>query len=241
MQLLRSYSSLDSTNSEAHRLLGNNEAYHGLAILAFKQTEGRGQHGRAWHSEPGQHLAMSIIIKPNDMSPSELPVLSMKVSLGIVRVINKIDATIQPKIKWPNDIYVNGKKLAGILIENNLSSHKVQHCIIGIGMNVNEQKFEDSLQNAISIRMLTNESSDIVDIASAIRHEVLTRLDITDMSWKKEYHQYIFSLGEERSFENNVMLVKGQVVDVDDQGRLCIQLEDGSIQAFYSHELRWIL
>ncbi len=241
MQLLRSYSSLDSTNSEAHRLLMTNEAYHGLAILAFKQTEGRGQHGRAWHSEPGQHLAMSIIIRPTDMSPSLLPVLSMKVSLGIIRVLNKIDPTISPKIKWPNDIYVNEKKLAGILIENNLSANKVQHCIIGIGMNVNEQTFADSLQRAISIRMLTNESSDIVDIASAIRQEVLTLLDGDDKVWKKEYQQYIFGFGEERNFENNEMLVKGKVIDVDDHGRLCIQLEDGTNHAYYSHELRWIL
>lgn len=241
MQLLRSYSSLDSTNSEAHRLLMTNEAYHGLAILAFKQTEGRGQHGRAWHSEPGQHLAMSIIIRPTDMSPSLLPVLSMKVGLGIIRVLNKIDPTISPKIKWPNDIYVNEKKLAGILIENNLSANKVQHCIIGIGMNVNEQTFADSLQRAISIRMLTNESSDIVDIASAIRHEVLTLLDGDDKVWKKEYQQYIFGFGEERNFENNEMLVKGKVIDVDDHGRLCIQLEDGTNHAYYSHELRWIL
>ena len=241
MQLLRSYSSLDSTNSEAHRLLVTNEAYHGLAILAFKQTDGRGQHGRAWHSEPGQHLAMSIIIRPQEMSPALLPVLSMKVSLGIIRVLNKIDPSIQPKIKWPNDIYVKGKKLAGILIENNLAANKVQHCIIGIGMNVNEQTFEDSLQRAISIRMLTKEVYDIVDIASSIRHEVLSLLETNDMSWKQEYNSYIFGLGEERNFENNETLVHGRVTDVDENGRLCIQHEDGTHHAYYSHELRWIL
>ncbi len=241
MQLLRSYSSLDSTNSEAHRLLVTNEAYHGLAILAFKQTEGRGQHGRAWHSEPGQHLAMSIIIRPKEMAPSQLPVLSMKVSLAIIRVLNKIDPAISPKIKWPNDIYVKGKKLAGILIENNLSANKVQHCIIGSGMNVNEQTFEDSLQRAVSIRMLTKETYDIVDIASSIRHEVLSLLEIEDAEWKKEYHTYIFGLGEDRNFENNELLVIGHVTDVDDQGRLCIRHEDGTQDAYYSHELRWIL
>lgn len=241
MQLLRSYSSLDSTNSEAHRLLSSQEAYHGLAILAFNQTEGRGQYGRVWQSQAGQHLAMSIILQPDNMTPDMLPLISMKASLGIIRVLHKVDPRLEPKIKWPNDIYLKGKKLAGILIENSISVHKVQHCIIGIGMNVNEDKFSDSLQRAISLRNITRQLHDIEDIAAAIRFEVLSLIDVQNNSWKTEYDQLLFGLGETRPFEHNEDLIEGKIHGVNLNGKLCLDIPNEGIRCFASHELRWIL
>jgi BirA family biotin operon repressor/biotin-[acetyl-CoA-carboxylase] ligase len=98
---------------------------------------------------------MSIIYVPDSLPIAALPTLSMKISLGIVNALTSIDPTIQPLIKWPNDIYASGKKLCGILIENALSGGKVQHSVIGIGMNVNEEEFPSTISNAISLYQLT--------------------------------------------------------------------------------------
>ena len=141
MEHFRIFETLDSTNKEAHRLLASGQDLHGTAILTLQQTEGRGQYGRSWWAEPGSHLAMSVILQPGSMLPSQLPQLSMKTSLAVVRCLKTLDPKLNPLIKWPNDIYIGDQKIAGILIENSISSTKVQHCIIGIGLNVNEKKF----------------------------------------------------------------------------------------------------
>src|SRR5690606_25685545 len=105
-----------------------------------------------------------------------LPLLSMQVSLAIVQTLKSLDQTIHPLIKWPNDIYVDQKKLSGILIENALNASRVQHCIIGIGMNVNEKEFSDKAPNAISLFQITGKTFDIMQLASKVRQSVIDML-----------------------------------------------------------------
>lgn len=241
MDYLKIYNTLDSTNKEAHRLLAQGTVLNGLTILANHQTEGRGQMGRAWISEPGSHLAMTVIYYPARLNPSELPTLGMKISLGIVNALEQLDASIHPLIKWPNDIYADGKKLCGLLIENALSGSSVQHSVIGIGMNINENHFPAEIPNAISLFKLTGTTHDIPAIALRIREHVLSILDNEPPQWKAEYDEHIFGKENRFWFISNADSFEAEVVGVSLRGHLELKMDNEEIKSFASHEVKWVI
>jgi BirA family transcriptional regulator, biotin operon repressor / biotin---[acetyl-CoA-carboxylase] ligase len=241
MDHLRIYNTLDSTNKEAQRLLATGPVLNGTCLLTKEQTEGKGQYGRSWHADAGSHLAMSIILTPQNLSASELPLISMKTSLGIVRGLRQLDPNLNPLIKWPNDIYLQGKKLCGILIENALAGNKVQHIIIGIGMNVNERIFPSDLPNPVSLFTVTGELHDLYQMAQLIRMHVLETVDISDLYWKQEYDSSLFGLHNDHEFDYQGGKIKGTVLGVDEQGRILLGFEGGLTRSFFTHELKWLI
>ncbi len=241
MDHLRIYNTLDSTNKEAHRLLDAGQVINGTCLLTKEQTEGKGQFGRSWYADAGSHLAMSIILTPQHLSAIELPLIGMKTSLGIVRALKQLDLNLEPLIKWPNDIYLQGKKLCGILLENALAGNKVQHIIIGIGMNINERILPEEIPNAISLFMVTGERQDLYQMAQLIRTHVLETVDIPDLYWKQEYDTLIFGLNQENEFEYEGNKIKGKVLGVDEQGRLLLGFDGGLTRSFFSHEIKWLI
>jgi BirA family biotin operon repressor/biotin-[acetyl-CoA-carboxylase] ligase len=192
-------------------------------------------------NQPGMHMALSIIIQPDNMTASQLPILSMKTSLGLVRILKQANNALHPLIKWPNDIYANGKKIAGILIENSLSSSKVQHCIIGIGMNVNEPDFPDDLPNATSLFMLTKKKYDIKKLAEEVRLAVMQILNEKSEMWKSEYDGFMYGSGQIMSFEEKGELVSARVLGVDFEGRIILEKEDGIRKSYFAHEIKWLI
>ena len=241
MDNLKIYNILDSTNKEAHRLLAEGRVENGLTLLARHQTDGRGQLGRTWISEPDTHLAMTIIHQPARMSPSELPTLGMKVSLGIVQALLKIDPNLHPLIKWPNDIYVNGKKLSGILIENSLLGTSVQNSIIGIGMNINESSFPADIPNAVSLSMMTDQDHDIITVAKIVRDNVLTMLELAPANWKEVYDGFIYGKEKRYQFDSDHHRFQAEVIGISLEGALMLRLENGEIKSFLSHEVKWVI
>ena len=143
---------IDSTNDEAKRRI--HLLNHLSVIAAYQQTSGRGQRGNTWSSEPGKNLTFSIIIKYgkegyHSIIPSNQFIINMIASIAVLDFLYKYN--IQAAIKWPNDIYVNEKKIAGILIEHTLQDNSLGYSIIGIGINVNQRYFDSSLYNPTSI------------------------------------------------------------------------------------------
>lgn len=240
MDYLKIFTTLDSTNKEAQRLLAQGPIASGLTLLAEHQTDGRGQLGRPWMAAPDTHLAMSIIHKPVALSPAELPTLGMKVSLGIVRALRSFDSTLPLAIKWPNDIYLEDKKLCGILIENSLSGTTVQYSILGIGMNINESQFPPEIPNAISLLMATGRTYDIKEIALAIRDYILALLDHPS-GWKKEYDHCVYGLDRKFDFITGGDVMEGMVKGVSLQGHLLLETSDQEIKSFASHEIKWVI
>src|SRR4030095_11748250 len=215
MEHFRIYNTIDSTNREAGRLLASGENLHGTAVLAHHQTDGRGQYGRSWHSAPESHLSMSVILQPEALLLGDLPLLSMKSSLAVVRTIKTIEPILTPVIKWPNDIYINDLKVAGILIENSISATKVQHSIIGAGMNVNEKSFPKDIPNAVSLFILTGKEFNILTIADQLRTQLLRIVDESIEKWKPEYDLLIYGLGKQFEFELERKKVKAKIIGVD--------------------------
>ncbi len=239
MEDLRLYETLDSTNKESHRLLVSGEKMHGSAILALNQTEGRGQYGRSWFSEPGNHLAISIILQPDYMPVEDLPLLSLKTSIAVVRLLFLFAPELKPLVKWPNDIYVGDHKLAGILIENSISSSKVQHSIIGIGMNVNESSFPSDLPNPVSLFILTGRKFEIVSLGEQLREEMMKVLDEPIEKWKPEYDRLIYGLGIQKKFELNGQNVTATIIGVGHDGKISLEIGDQR-KSYFSHEIKWL-
>jgi len=131
------YDSLSSTNSTAWLMVREKELPEGTVISANFQTAGKGQHGNRWESERGKNLLFSIILYPSSVSPDEQFLISMSISLGICDFLKHFLSDI--KIKWPNDIYVNGGKIAGILIENSIIGQTIEYTVAGIGININRK------------------------------------------------------------------------------------------------------
>jgi BirA family biotin operon repressor/biotin-[acetyl-CoA-carboxylase] ligase len=147
-----------STNLYVQDLATNKNLIEGYVVRAKTQTSGKGQRGNVWETEPHKNLTFSLVLKPN-LAVNEQFMLSKVVALGIADFLTSLNLE-QVKIKWPNDIWVNNKKVAGILIENTLKTNKISTSIVGVGLNVNQQEFSPNL-NATSLQNELNINFDI--------------------------------------------------------------------------------
>jgi BirA family biotin operon repressor/biotin-[acetyl-CoA-carboxylase] ligase len=143
------FESVTSTNDIAREYAENGE--WGLCILAEEQTKGRGTHGRSWSTYKGKSIALSIVLHPDWIKDTSL--LSIAAAKAVIRTLEKYN--LNATLKFPNDVYLNEKKVCGILTEIFYSSEKVKYAILGIGININQEKFEDELKDiAISIKQV---------------------------------------------------------------------------------------
>jgi BirA family biotin operon repressor/biotin-[acetyl-CoA-carboxylase] ligase len=167
---LRALAETGSTNDEA-RTDAVSGAASGHVVLADMQTSGRGSNGRAWSSPRGQDLFVSIVDRPA-LSLAQLPPLTLAVGLGVAEAVEAVlEAPGACRVKWPNDVWLHGKKCAGILVETSATGSAVESVVIGIGLNVNRLEFGDELRDiATSLRATRS------DQAPLDRVRVLARL-----------------------------------------------------------------
>jgi BirA family biotin operon repressor/biotin-[acetyl-CoA-carboxylase] ligase len=222
------FKSIPSTHDYATELLTNGSPIHGTVISADFQEAGKGQHGKSWFSDTGKNILASIILFPDNLPPSKLFLMNMTVCLAVRKTILaffNLPATVQ--IKWPNDIFVCNKKIAGILTKNNLSFQKVQNTIISVGINVNQSYFPAELPNATSLFLTTGHELEkkIVELALFSHlEEYLSQLAFDETLIKTQYHDCLWGLHQERSFldiKNNNEL-KGSISGVSQQGELIL-------------------
>jgi len=217
-----------ATTMEAAKELAKKGAAEGTVIIADTQTAGRGRLGRAWLSPEGS-LSMSLILKP---SLDNLPQLVMIASLAVVRTIKKV-AGLETQIKWPNDVLIKGKKVCGILIENEVKGDRVNFAIIGIGINVN---FDPLALPEIS------------DIATSLSHELgaeVSKVELTIALLSeleqlyleaqagapiyKEWQENMEMLGMWIQVRTGEAVEQGKVETVTQNGNLTLRRADGSL------------
>ena len=157
-----------SVNSHAIELLKSVNLAEGTVIFTTNQTAGRGQRGARWYSDTGKNVTMSLILFPRFLDLKDSFQLSKIVSLGVYDFLSvNLPKAVNIKIKWPNDIVADGKKICGILIENILRDNRLNASIIGIGLNVNQEFFPEEIPNAISMKQLNFEDYDCIKIGRA--------------------------------------------------------------------------
>ncbi len=222
-QKILRFDRVDSTNNYTANLLKEGKIVHGTVIMADEQSAGRGQRGANWTSNAGENMLFSLFVVPDNLSVENQVVLTHFASLGIVEVLRKIG--ISAEIKWPNDIYVNNKKIAGILIENTLKGGFIASSIIGIGLNVNQDRFENI--NATSIKLETNEFISIDSVVFKligelnILWEFIQKNDYTSL--KNRYLDVLCQLGKSAIYEDSSGKFEGVIEGVSKAGYLQIR------------------
>ncbi len=197
-------SKTESTNSLLAQLNHEQLLAHGSYVYTYCQTAGRGQVGNVWHSEPEQNILLSTLIRPNEVHIAEQFVISEIVALAALRTLSQYTEGIC--IKWPNDIYWQNRKIAGILIENAIVGAHIKHSIAGIGININQTTFPDGLPNPISLAQITGKTYD----KEQILNEYLLQLEalykrINDRKWIHcEYLNNLFR--KEGMHQSSIML-----------------------------------
>ena len=164
-------------------------------IYTTYQTAGRGQTGNGWESERGKNLLLSYLLREPEVNISEMFLLNVIAAVAAHRTIAEwlsFEQRPMLSIKWPNDIYIGNRKIAGILVENSLSGTKIQHSIAGIGINVNQEQWVSGAPNPVSIKQLTGVKADIDAIVNRFKHKLETTLSWDPVQLRNYYrvHQY---------------------------------------------------
>lgn len=219
---------VDSTNNYAANLLRGSIVPEGTVITAQTQTNGRGQRGATWQSNPGENLIMSIILFPRMLSSANQFYLSKAISLAIREFIeSEIDQDVF--IKWPNDIIVNDKKIAGILIETNWQEMRIQSAIAGIGINLNQDHFDNPRATSCGLlsKKYHSEKSALNKVLDSIEKNYFRIFNEKWLELDLEYHKHLYRIGKLTQFRYKGELINAIIKNVDLAGSLVIEMQDG--------------
>jgi BirA family biotin operon repressor/biotin-[acetyl-CoA-carboxylase] ligase len=236
--------SLPSTNTYAAQLLKSEKPQEGLIIHAGFQSGGRGQSGNSWESEAGKNLLISIILYPTTINPEDQFIISMAISLGICDYIDQ--KTAGSKIKWPNDIYVNDDKIAGILIENSIMAGGIENCIAGIGLNINQMHFQSNAPNPVSLSQITGKeydlSAEIMKLSSFLDKRYKQIIAEDNKNIVNGYMARLFRLNEWHRYSDSSDEFEGRIISVREDGKISIEKSiSGIVTEYLFKEVEFIL
>jgi BirA family biotin operon repressor/biotin-[acetyl-CoA-carboxylase] ligase len=231
----------ESTNTVASGLIKSGGIREGTIIYTNFQKAGRGQKGNHWESEDGKNLLFSIILYPYVINAGDQFIISMIISLGIYDFLKQHTTTC--RIKWPNDIYADDGKIAGILIENSISAEYINSTVAGIGLNINQINFPAHIPNPVSLRMVTGVEFDLM----ACFDQIISLMDIRykqlisgdHVGIRDEYISKLYRLNEWVEFKTDAGILKGRIVSVDDTGMLMVEEKNNKIKMFGFKEIEF--
>lgn len=238
------YASLASTNEAANALLPSNPP-DGTLVMAHAQTQGKGQAGNVWYSEAGNNFSGSFILYPSFIPPEPVFILNRLASVAVLRALQAIAPDQDFQIKWPNDVYANGKKIAGILIENQWNTGTLRSAVMGIGVNINNVIFPEALQaRATSLHLCTGKTYAIEEVADYISG-CMEPLYLQLRSGNKAALQkaYLDALYRYQEWANYALptaletVFSGMIIGVDAQGKLAMQTLDHKVLYFDIKEI----
>ncbi len=231
----------ESTNNYAMGLVHAALAYHGTSVFAHHQTNGKGRLGKQWLANAGENIALSVILKPDFLSPAHAFRLSVAVALASFDFISRYANEVS--IKWPNDIYIGEKKVGGILIENIVGSQTLKWSVAGIGLNINQEKFDESLPNAISLKQATGKNYSCVDLAKELcscLHKRFEELRTKDFDLLlKEYNEHLFKKDQSVKFKKQNIVFEARIKEVNANGKLVVHTS--MEEQFDLDEISWLL
>ena len=210
-------------------LLSKEDQVSGTVIYTDYQSCGKGQRGNFWESAKGENILISIILQTNFVEPNEFFNLTIITSLAIHDVLTDY-LSEGIKIKWPNDLYYRDKKIAGILIENFIKQNVIEWCIVGVGLNVNQKRFEDNI--AISLAQICNQKFNVEELINILIQKVELRYfqlkngEIEQL--RKDYLTKLYWKNELHVFQSEGTYFNGRIVDVELSGKLMIEVEEGT-------------
>lgn len=216
------YPSIDSTNNEAKRIAASGNK-NNLLIIADAQTNGRGRQGKSFYSPPLTGIYMSLVTHPM----AELQNAVTATTAAAVAVCKAIEKTtnLKPSIKWVNDVYLNGKKICGILTEaiSDFETQTVTSVIIGIGMNIKTIDFPESVENATCLNVNIKRA----DLIAVITDELCKIISSDYHDFINYYRTHSMIIGKQINFIQNGKITSAKAIEIDNAGGLVVQLENG--------------
>lgn len=228
-----------STNEDAMQA-GLSGAQHGALFVADAQLAGRGRLGRTWYSPPGQNLYLSFLLKPR-VDPASLASMTLVAGLAVAEAAMRFLPAGVVGIKWPNDILVGQRKLAGILVEASTTKGRVDQVVVGIGFNVRQTKFDDEIAPiATSLELESGAAPARLDVLAAIVERLDVRLGEFDRGALPSIVEAIRALDVLKGRALRVNEVEGSGDGIDDAGRLRIRKASGEVVAVNAGEVKLV-
>ena len=236
------FQNLPSTNAHTFDLLKKSKLPEGTILYTNYQSAGKGYSGNKWESEDGKNLLISIILYPSFIKPEDQFLISMVISLGVCDFLMRFIP--ECSIKWPNDIWVNNDKIAGLLLESSLTGNQIEFTVAGIGLNINQQRFLSNAPNPVSLNQLTGVNYDLPSsleiLASDLDKRYKQLIGGNYGQIKKEYISKLYRLNRWHEFRDKNGLYRGRVLTVGDYGRLIIERQNGEISEYSFKETEFI-
>jgi BirA family biotin operon repressor/biotin-[acetyl-CoA-carboxylase] ligase len=231
--------SVNSTNSIAKELASRG-AKEGTVIIAREQTEGRGRMGRVFYSPNSSGIYFSVILRPT-LTLEDSLLITTATAVAVAQAIETV-AGIKASIKWVNDIFIEDKKVCGILTEASLNfeSGGLEYAVVGIGINIETKDFPENIRNTAG-SIFQNKPGD-APVTSILVAEVLNNLagcmnSLTDKKYLEEYRKRSFLIGKNIIVLKNSQEIPAKAVDVDEKARLVVEYEDHTKEALNSGEV----
>lgn len=237
--------SVDSTNEYLMREADSLEAP--LLVAARRQTAGHGQRGNSWESAPGENLTFSILVRPVAFSPLLQFHISEAVALAVVDFLALHG--IEAKVKWPNDIYVDDRKICGILIRHSIAGDSIAYSVLGVGVNVNQTEFLSDAPNPVSMAMVSGQKYPLEKLYDEIGNCVECRLEAlwAATSYESLHKEFMDTLWRgDGSFHPFVDTTTGgsftaAIHDISPQGPITLRLPDATLRTYSFKELSFPL
>lgn len=216
-----------STNSHIAEMIKQGKVDYELVVIADYQENGRGQGDHSWHSRKGENLLLSLLLFPAFLSASEQFQLSRLAALALCDTLEHYH--VAPLIKWPNDIMVNHRKIAGLLLEHGIKGGRLSHTIIGIGLNLNQSTFPDFPVKATSLALETGETGDPEFYSEILINRIMERYgslkggDSGEL--EEEYHNRLYMVDRPGTFRFRTGEVSGVIRGVNRLGELLVEIE----------------
>lgn len=229
-RIISRFETISSTNQFAEELLLHEKPCEGSVVLAGFQENGRGAGNNSWHSEAGKNLLASIILYPENLSPSRQFELNKVISLAVLYCVKSLIPSQKVVIKWPNDIYVDYKKIAGILTKNTIAGNVIGHTIVGVGLNVNEDTFPAELPNPVSLKQLSGQLYEIDEVLRALMNflEILyEKIKYNEFDFiHHEYLENLLNLNRKAWYRKENQLFEGIIRGVSPFGKLMMETDN---------------
>lgn len=226
-----------STNDVALERCQQENPTEGTVIFTDNQTAGRGQRGNAWFAEPGKNLTFSLILKPSFLAVRHQFQLNIILSLAVHDFLSKTLPDV--RIKWPNDILVNNKKICGMLIENSILGQTIRYAVCGIGLNVNQRQWPEERITAMA--MVTHQDYDLKSVLASLLECIEVRyLQLRSGNHhetRQEYLDRLIGFNHPQQFITADGTLQGMIVGVDEEGQLQVQTED-ALRTFRPKEIQ---
>lgn len=233
--------SCHSTNDIAHELLAKTKLPEGALIITERQTAGKGQRGNTWESEANKNITCSIILNPHFVPISDAFTLNIISSLAVWATLRDYILKENIRIKWPNDIYLADHKICGILIENSIKGNLIHDSIVGIGININQEIFNNN--NATSLLIATGKDHPIAPIVERLMENLeffyLKLKEGAKKSLMESYLQVLYWINEEHLFLRDGKEIKGIIRGIEESGKLKMQIEN-SFHLFDFKEVQFL-